>query len=147
MTFSIYHRIKSLSLYLVLFVLLAGSGCTKDFKETNTNNSAIGSVDASSLPFMFSYAENQGVYSSYDYQIAENLFADIYAQYFALTATYFNSDRYNLRMDWLIAHWRDIYSAALPALQTVLGNTDSLSPEHAVCEVWRVYMFHRLTDY
>lgn len=131
----------------VVFSAIVFTACTKDFKEINTNQSAIGSVDQSSLPFLFSHAQNTGVYSSYDYQIAQNLFADLYAQYFALVATYFPSDRYNLRMDWLIAHWRNIYSAALPSVQTILANTDSLSAEHAVSEIWRVFMFHRITDY
>jgi hypothetical protein len=147
MTSYIKNHIRSRSCYLLIFLVLAGVSCTKDFKSINTNSSAIGTIDQASLPFLFSHSEYQGVYSSYDYQIAQNLFADIYAQYFALVATYFNSDRYNLRMDWLIAHWRNIYSAALPSLQTVLDNTDTLSAEHAVCEIWRVFMFHRLTDY
>jgi hypothetical protein len=141
------NSIRSFAACFLVLTLILSPSCTKEFEKINTNGSAIGSIDSTSLSFLFSHAQNAAVYSSYDYQIAQNLFADLYAQYFSLVATYFPSDRYNLRMDWLIAHWRNIYSSALPSLQTVLDNTDSLTADHAVCEIWRVWTFHRVTDY
>src|SRR5258708_33275518 len=40
-----------------------------------------------------------------------------------------------------------MYTDVLPQLQGILGNTDSLSAEHALAEVWWVFTFHRVTDY
>ena len=67
--------------------------CTKKYDEINNGRNTIATVGASELPFLFAKAEQQSVPSIWTYQIAQNLFADQYAQYFACTATYFPSDR------------------------------------------------------
>ena len=87
-------------MYIVLFcysVLLWS--CTKNFDTINTDRNSIATVGAAELPFLFAKAEATAVPNIWNYQVAQNLFADQYAQYFACTATYFPSDRLNIRMD------------------------------------------------
>jgi hypothetical protein len=94
---------------------------------------------------MFAKAESVPFAS---YQISQNLFADLYAQYFALTASYFQSDRYTMRFDWLTGHWNPPYTQGVPQLKTIIEATEgNLPAENALAKIWWVFMFHRITDY
>jgi hypothetical protein len=73
----------------IVGVSLILSGCTKKYAEINTDRNTIATVGAAELPFLFARAQKEATPSIWNYQIAQNLFADQYAQYFACTATYF----------------------------------------------------------
>ena len=98
-------------------------------------------------PFLFSEAESVGTVNQGNYQVAQNLFADQYAQYFACDATYFPSDRLVIRQDWVGAAFNPIYTNVAPQLQIIFDKTDSLSAEHALASIMWVYAFHKVTDY
>lgn len=132
---------------LLFFAVTVFQACTKDFDELNTDKTKITELDSSTFPYLFSKAQSASSYAFWRYQVAQNLFADLYCQYFALTATYFPSDRYTMRMDWLQWHWIPIYTEAVPQLKTLLTETDPASAENALAKVWWVYTFHRVTDY
>jgi Susd and RagB outer membrane lipoprotein len=121
--------------------------CTKNYNNINTNKNSIAKIEPAQLPFLFSEAQSVATNNEANYQVAQNLFADQYAQYFACNATYFPSDRLVIRMDWVGAAFNPMYTYVLPQLQGILANTDSLSAEHALAEVWWVFTFHRVTDY
>ncbi|WP_031525773.1 SusD/RagB family nutrient-binding outer membrane lipoprotein [Dyadobacter crusticola] len=124
-----------------------GQACTGDFEEMNTSKTKLTTLSDDELPFLFSRAQQQASYSSGTYQIAQNLFADLYAQYFATSATYFPTDRYAMRFDWLTGHWNPIYTQVVPQLKTLFEQTDPNSAEYALANVIWVFAFHRLTDY
>jgi len=124
-----------------------GQACTGDFEEMNTSKTKLTVLGEAELPFLFSRAEQQASYASGTYQIAQNLFADLYAQYFATSATYFPSDRFFMRFDWLTGHWNPIYTQVVPQLKTLFEQTDPASAEYALANIMWVYSFHRLTDY
>jgi hypothetical protein len=121
--------------------------CTDDFEKMNTSKTKLTTLSEDELPFLFSRAEQQASYQSGTYQIAQNLFADLYAQYYATSATYFPSDRYVMRYDWLTGHWNPIYTQVVPQLKTLFEQTDPGSAEYALANVMWVFAFHRLTDY
>jgi hypothetical protein len=104
-------------------------------------------ITKAELPFMFSKVQAAASYTGGDYQVAQNLFADLYAQYFATTAVYFPSDRYVMRFDWVKTHWANHYTQVIPQLQAIFANTDNTSAEYAVARVMWVFAFHRVTDY
>lgn len=122
-------------------------GCTGDFEEMNTSKTKLTVLGPDELPFLFSRAEQQASYSSGTYQIAQNLFADLYAQYFATSATYFPSDRFVMRFDWLTGHWNPLYTQVVPQLKTLFEQTDPASAEYALANIMWVFAFHRVTDY
>lgn len=122
-------------------------GCTDDFAELNTDNSKLTSLGKSELPFLFSKAQSASSYTSANYQVAQNLFADMYCQYFANTTTYFNSDRNVMRMDWLPSHFNTIYAETVPQLKSIFEQTDPNSAEYSLASIWWVWSFHRVTDY
>ncbi|QGW27425.1 SusD/RagB family nutrient-binding outer membrane lipoprotein [Phnomibacter ginsenosidimutans] len=126
--------------------LLLG-GCTKKFDELNTDKTKLTTLGASEYPFLFSKAQSAASYKYADYQVAQNLFADLYAQYFATSATYFPSDRYTIVFDWLPGHWLPQYTEVVPQLKTLMANTEANSAENALAQIWWVWSFHRITDY
>lgn len=140
---------KNIFLQAGLFTLMCCSiaslpSCTKKYGETNIDKNSIAEIGASELPFLFSGAIESVPWSD---QVAQNLFADQYAQYFACNVTYFASDRLVMVMDWVENHFAPIYTRVVPQLQTIFEKTEENSAEHALAEIWWVYAFHRVTDY
>jgi len=139
---------KGLFAALIAFIAFCSfSSCTKDFEELNTDKTKLTTLTKTEFPYLFSKAQSSSSYAFWRYQVAQNLFADLYSQYYATSATYFPSDRYVLRMDWLQWHWRPIYTEAVPQLKTLLEQTDPASAENALAKIMWVYTFHRVTDY
>ena len=144
-------RVKEISNKRIYAVLLGSiillASCTKSFNKINVDKNSIATLGAADLPFLFSKALDVAPNSYYNYQVAQNLFADQYCQYFACEATYFPSDRLTIRQDWVGAAFNPMYTDVMPQLQSIFANTDSSSAEHAMAEVWWVFTFHRVTDY
>src|SRR5260221_12648834 len=97
--------------------------CTKDYNNINTNKNSIATVGPAELPFLFSKAQSAATNNQVNYQIAQNLFADQYDQYFAWNATYFPSARLVIRQDWAGAAFYSMYPDFLLQLQALLTNT------------------------
>ncbi len=123
------------------------SSCTKDFEDINTDKNTISTIGAAELPFLLSKAESAATTNQGSYQVAQNLFADQYAQYFASIATYFPSDRLVIRMDWVGAAFNPVYTEVMPQLQSILAASDSTSAEYALANIVWVLAFHKVTDY
>lgn len=131
-------------LLIVCGMLVFFSSCTKKYDEINTDKNSIADAGTAELPFLFS-----GAIASIPWgdQVAQNLYADQYAQYFASTATYFPTDRYVIVMEWAQNNFDPMYTKVLPQLQTIYSKTDPSSAEYALASIWQVYAFHRVTDY
>ncbi|MGA0559802.1 SusD/RagB family nutrient-binding outer membrane lipoprotein [Larkinella sp. VNQ87] len=123
------------------------SGCTGDFDEINTSKTAITTLTATELPYLFARAQQQASYAAGTYQTAQNLFADLFAQYYATTTPNFQSDRYFMHPTWINSHWNPIYTQVVPQLKTLFDQTDKSSSQYALASIWWVFAFHRLTDY
>src|SRR5687768_2229105 len=138
--------------FIQLPALLVGTcfmlaSCSKKFDEINTDRNTIATVGATELPFLFAKAEAAAIPNVWNYQVAQNLFADQYAQYFASTATYFPSDRLVIRMDWVGAAFNPIYTDMMPQLQSIFEAADPSSAEYALANVLWVLSYQRVTDY
>lgn len=123
------------------------AGCTKNFDEINTNKTKVTIIGTGEIPYLFSKAQSAATLPAGNYQVGQNLFSDQYAQYFADVATYFPSDRFVIRMDWLQGPWTSLYTEVVPQLKTIFASTDANSSENALASIWWVYAFHRWTDY
>lgn len=126
---------------------VVSASCTKKFADINTDRNTVATIGSAELPFLFARAEEEATPSIWNYQVAENLFADQYAQYFACTATYFPSDRLVIRMDWVGAAFNPVYTAVVPQLQSIFKAADPGSSEYALANILWVVCFHRVTDY
>jgi len=136
-----------MQLAIVCIGLLFQVSCTKNYANINTDRNTVATVGPAELPFLFARAEKEATPSIWNYQIAQNLFADQYAQYFACTATYFPSDRLTIRMDWVGAAFNPVYTDVVPQLQSIFEAADPNSAEYALANVVWVLVFHRVTDY
>lgn len=137
---------KGLGVGAIAVVGFFAAACTDDFAEMNRSKTQLMTLTASEYPKMFSQALSQGSYHP-SYQTATNLFADLYAQYYATTTPNFQSDRYFTNMSWITSHWNPIYLQVVPQLQTIFENYDKSSAEYAVASIWWAFSFHRVTDY
>lgn len=129
---------------LVAFTGVLINSCTKDYATVNTDKNTIATIGDAELPFLFSGAIAAVPWSD---QVAQNLFSDQYAQYFACTAPYFPTDRYIINSDWARNNFDPMYTRIAPQLQTIMEKKDPASAEAALANIWWAYAFHRVTDY
>ena len=136
--------------FVALLLLLSAVGCTKKFDDINTPANLIvaKNVDATLLGQEFAAAEYYGLLAG-QYQVGENLYADVYAQYFATTQPTFNSDQYAEQGAWTNIMWNEFYSD--PAIQLFFVENytreNNMPLANAMAMVWRVEIYHRMSDY
>lgn len=137
--------IKQYALWTIMALSLFS--CTKRYAEINTNPYALTSVGKLEFGYMFTRAESGACMNQGYYQTVQNLYADLYAQFFSLNTTSFSTDRYVMNDGWLGRLGTVTYVFAMPNLQTIMANSDSTSGEYALANIMWVYAFHHLTDY
>ena len=100
---------KSVSALCALALMTA---CTGDFDEMNQNPNAITAPNPS---YMMPYIQEYGAHiASWEFQVGPNLHCNLYAQYFANSATYFNSDSYTYNSAWVTdGYWNSYYVKVL----------------------------------
>jgi len=141
-----FFRITS-GVALLSVVML--SGCTRNFEEINTDPTRLTSLDPNDVKALFPNAEYVGMYNGWNYQTAQGLFADQYAQYFAGTQTAFDSHRYVIHQSWIKDHWVNTYVQTLPSLVIIIRETGGgkAPTMNALARIWKVFVLHRTTDY
>lgn len=133
--------------YTIVLLAVVLSGCTKSFTAVNTDPTKLTNVTVSDYPYMFAYAQTTSSYYYGQYETGECTFADIYAQYYEQAALSFNTDRYNIRQDWMPSIWNPVYTQAVPQLKVLREQTAAGTAENAVANIWWVWMFVRVSDY
>lgn len=145
--------------YLIIPAVILGFGlginsCTDDFEEINTDPLALTAdkLDGSLIGLAFAQTQYRTMCGAAgQFQISQNLFSDLYAQYFATTQSNFDSDRYLQVGRWSDLCWSNYYGQAAPNIKLVEdftmseGNEDPVA--NAVAKIWRVQGYHRITDY
>ncbi|MGF1560392.1 MAG: SusD/RagB family nutrient-binding outer membrane lipoprotein [Flavobacteriaceae bacterium] len=138
---------------LLGFALL---GCTDDFTELNTDpkNFTEDAVTSSEYPLFVKRALYTPNFMPFDqargpFQLWHSLFSDVYANYFATTAPNFDSDQFVLVGGWLNGGYRYFYQRAATNIKFAEDTAAELGfeLENAMMKVWRVYAYHRVTDY
>lgn len=134
--------------------VMAFSGCTEDFDELNTDPLAldINALEDSQVLQGQAFAQAQYVSVNglhWRFQISQNLFSDIWAQYYATTAAGFDSDRYVQVGRWADLAWGSFYGQAAPQIKLVEDLTESTGNTvgNGMAKVLRVHAYHRITDY
>lgn len=149
----ILHKIyytKQVSCGLLTLLLLVVS-CTDKFEELNTpvNQIVAANIDATLLGQAFAQAQFYGLNGDNQaFQRSESLFADEYAQYFATTEANFDSGNFTEVASWTNRYYNDVYSRASPQLLFVEQFTaDAMPVANAIAKVWKVEMYHRISDF
>ncbi len=144
----------------IIITLLSGliigflfTSCTKDFEEINTNKRVLAELDKSTIGNVYAYCQYNGLMNGWAFQTSQNLFADLYAQYYSNIQTKFPSDRYILVGGWLDGAWNSFYSHAASNLKVIMDQTDpsqgveGMEAQNALLKIWKVFMYQRITDY
>lgn len=147
---------KSTFNFCIAVVLIALGSCTKNFKEYNTNQTALSneqiSYDYQNLGEPLKLAQlNIMSYTDWVYQLEQNLIGDIYSGYM-MTATPFrnnvNNTNYFLVNGWNFYEWDYSYDNVMKPIQNVLEITNA--PQYGSFRAWakilRVEAMHRASD-
>lgn len=143
-------------IYTAMAILMAAAviiGCGKNYERFNTDPTRLQSLTPDDVKSLFPTALYRGVYATDDaqgdYQYSEGLFADQYCQYFSTSATFDQTDRYNIIQNWVQNQWYATYIATMPALLTIIKETQSHDDItlNAIARIWKVFVLHRTTDY
>lgn len=139
------------SMGLGLFTLLVvTAGCTDGFDTLNIPDNQITAdqVDGSLLGQAFAQTQHNGMLGQVMYQQCYQLFTDIYSQIFATTHPNFNSDQFLEIGAWANNCKRVFYQSPAPQQFFVEQFTaeNDMSIHNAIAKVWRVQMYHRITD-
>ncbi len=148
------YKKRTLGIYIrvILLVITVLVGCTKSFEERNTDPTKLTVLSPTDLKALFPNAQWQGLAlggGNAGFQRGVNAFADVYAQYFAVTQTAFASDRFDLTQPRLQNHWLRAYVFTMPSLLTIIKQTTTPDTKtlNAIARIWKVYTMHRITDY
>jgi len=130
------------------------TGCTEDFDELNTDPLVLDIGKIEDSPVLQGQAFGQAQYTSVNglhwrFQISQNLFSDIWAQYYATTASGFDSDRYVQVGRWADLAWSSFYGQSAPQIKLVedLSEANGNQVGNAMAKILRVHAYHRITDY
>jgi len=137
----LYKSLRFLGITVLAGVIL--ESCTKDYGKINTRRDNV-IVTETEEPFLFSRVLS-GI--PFEQQSAQNLYADLYAQYYANNATYFHTDRYNTGPTGGQYLFDYVYSRVLPQMLELLERKDPSSAEAALTNIMWAYAFHLVTDY
>lgn len=146
------HVFTKLSLGIALSLSIVG--CTDDFADLNTDPLALdtGALEGSQVLQGQAFAQAQYVSVNglhWRFQISQNLFSDIWCQYYATTASGFDSDRYVQVGRWADLAWGSFYGQAAPQIKLVedLSAANGNDVGNAMAKIVRVHAYHRITDY
>lgn len=142
----LYNKKMGWAFLCVINVLLLGS-CTKNFEEINTDPAGLKTLSPPDLRSLFPGALVSGLGVSYN-ETTMMLFAGVYSQHFAGTNPAQESHRYVIVQRWMDI-WPGTYINVMPKLINIIEATnDGSEPTmNAIARIWKVYTFHRLTDY
>jgi hypothetical protein len=144
-------KIEKIFQFVCLSLVLIATGCTKNYNEINTDPTRLTTLTTEDIKGLFTRAEYMAMYSgdgSAEYQYAQGFFADLYAQYSAITATFDPTDRYNISQEWIQEQWIGTFRAIAPLENILKQTTDpDKTAMNAIARIWKVWTIHRATDY
>jgi hypothetical protein len=133
---------------LASLIILANTGCTKNFEKINTDPTTFSSLPAATIPKAFAISEWEGVYADPgNYEVIHSLYIDLWSQYFVDGGGY-AGDRYLLDPNLIIFSWNLTYTVNWPSLKLVIDQTENTAPAaNAIAKIWKVYIFHQESDF
>lgn len=122
------------SIFLVGMELF--SSCTDKFESMNTNP---GVVTEASLKYILPYVQEVGAHlDCTPYQRADNLYAQMYCQYFANADAGFASDRYGYNDSWSNEGFWQPYYKTLKHMKVAKQTAENNPEETNICQMIRI---------
>ncbi|MRG48317.1 SusD/RagB family nutrient-binding outer membrane lipoprotein [Chitinophaga sp. SYP-B3965] len=145
----------------LLVLLLLGAGCTKNFKDYNTNphqatdeqmqqdNLSTGSFFVQMQKNVFPIAQ-QPDFGDEVYQTSQNLVGDIYSGYMGATNNWYsgsNNTTYDLIPQWYGQAFSRAFLGIMPGWKAIRKVTETEAPQvYAMATIVKVEAMHRATD-
>ena len=137
---------------LIVGQLLALGACTDNFENYNENKNSfpeeLQEYDFQKQKIPFKVIQRGIIYqtgvsgTNWQYQIMQNLVADMYCGYFHDMVGSFNNQNssYNLNTGWCAAQWDYTYAQVMPSIKTAedLTAEDAFSAFNAVAKIIKV---------
>ena len=123
---------------MVCVLGLSLAACTDNFDSMNQDPMGINNSDPA---YVMPYIQEQGAHiASWEYQVGDNLHTNLYAQYFANSASYFNSDNYTYNSGWVTdGFWNNYYSGVLKQVKAVAETVKELPAYDNIYQTMRIY--------
>ena len=129
--------LKNIGIAMAVCALMPG--CTGNFDSMNEDPTG---YTAGNPGYMMPYIQEQGArIGSWGYQVGDNLHTNLYAQYFANSASYFNSDSYTYNSDWVKdGFWNSYYVGVLKQVRALKEIAEGNSAYGNICQAARIFM-------
>ncbi|MES3018409.1 MAG: SusD/RagB family nutrient-binding outer membrane lipoprotein [Bacteroidota bacterium] len=143
------NRLSVIYMITLFLTAISLNSCTKDYEKINTQPDAIIADQLGSAQIGQVFARVQYTTMTSSFEVTQNLFADMFSQYYALTRQSFNSDRYVNVASWASGAFSAFYSGVGKDLSFIesLSEKNQLPLQNAVIKVWKANAYHRITDY
>lgn len=146
---------RSILYIAALSIIFLVNSCTDDFTELNTDpkNLTVDNLSQSEYGAVVKAAMYTPAFLPNNargaFQLTQSLFSDIYGGYFATTAPNFDSDKFILVGRWLNGAFNYFYANAAPQIKYAedFAAENGFELENAMMKVWRVWAYHRVTDF
>ncbi len=130
----------------ILVLCISIVSCTDDFESINIDPTKPAAASLAPSEIINGHMKNaftNGLFEGGEYQRVHSLYAHLYSQYFATTATYFGSDRYSINQGWLLFSWVRFYPKIIGSLAIVINNENASAEEKAIARIWKAFLFQR----
>lgn len=146
---------------MLLSGIVGFTACTDDFERLNTPEGAfteeLQDYDFQRQLIPFKTSQTAVIYQTgvdgtdWQYQIMQNLAADMFGGYFHDMNGGFNdkNSTYNLNLSWTSAQWSYNYAQGMPAIANAekIDTKEEYPTFYAVNKIIKVAMMHRVSDY
>lgn len=142
-----------LNILIILTITIFSSSCVKDYDSINKNPKVLtlDGLDQSSYGFVVKRAFYSGIYADdvMSFLRGHAAFADIYSNYQAHTHPDFYSDRFTFNGAWLDVFYTGFYSGVAVQVKYCedYAVENGYDIENAMMKIWKVYVYHKTTDY
>ena len=153
--------LKNIAKTIFIGHLAALGACTDNFENYNDNKNSfpeeLQDIDFMKQKIPFKVIQRGIIYqtnvdgTNWQYQIMQNLVADMFSGYFHDMVGSFNNQNssYNLNTGWCAAQWDYTYAQVMPSVLTAeqLTADAEFAAFNAVAKIIKVAAMHRVTDY
>ena len=153
--------LKNIAKTLFIGNLVVLGACTDNFESYNANNNSfpekLQDIDFMKQKIPFKVIQRGIIYqtnvdgTNWQYQIMQNLVADMFSGYFHDMVGSFNNQNsaYALNTGWCAAQWDYTYAQVMPSVLTAeqLTEDDEFAAFNALAKIIKVAAMHRVSDY
>lgn len=140
---------KSISKYILILVacMMVNTSCDDGFEDLNTNPNAANEINPN---FQFTWVQLRTSGGRYENWRASLIYSSMMIQHMAATCGYWTGDKYTYNPGYASSLFDRAYTEQVKDMQDLINTLESGTQGDAtmlaMARIWRVVIFHRLTD-